>query len=237
MLASCKMQGAIVFVDNFENNPINNNSGANGAWTADFDASKWTVGGNGAVAGTDQYSFSGLTYLPPHSGHIAAAFFYSVNDGTVSTASLSATSPNVSTTLGTTYNVSFWVSNPVAVSTARQNLFSVSWNGTLLNLADPLVNPNSYSNFSTPNPGAGELPGSAGQYVVTPNTNWFQVYISNLTPGPGATTSLAFSGQNNNWATLVDDVMVAETPEPSTVVMLGVGTLLMGFRRRRQQKA
>ncbi len=196
------------------------------------------MGGSGAVTGTDQYSFtgSGGTYLPPHSGKITAAFYSSVNDGTVSMATLSATSPNVSTDSATTYNLSFWVSNPVADPNARQNLFSVSWNGTLLDLANAGVNPLSYSYFSNPNTGAGELPGTANQYVVTPGTSWFQVYISNLTPSLGTTTGLVFSGQNNNWATLVDDVLVEETPEPTTIVMLGVGAALMGLRRRRQQR-
>ena len=226
MAPSQHSQAAIVaYSDDFENSPTNNNGGANGSWRAPFNAS-WTTGGSGDVLGTDQYSFSAGAYVPPHSGNITAAFWSATNDGSVSTASLST---DVPTTVGMTYDLRFWISNPVADISARQNLFSVSWNGALLNLAsDPRFK------LST---GGVELPGTANQFVVDPNTNWFEVFISNLAPGVGPTTNLTFSGQNNNWATLVDNVLVEETPEPSTLVMLCAGAALIGARRRRRHRS
>lgn len=233
LLPSFRVEGAIVFSDDFEYNPTNINGGADGQWRSSsdgsgaFDASKWTVAGTGDVTGTDQYSFTGPTgtYLPPQSGRITAAFYSTINDGTVAMASLSTDVPTI---VGMTYDVHFWISNPIEDSNARQNLFSVSWNGTLLNLSsDP--------RFTVPS-GSQELAGGTNQYVVQPNTNWFEVVFTNLAPSAGATTNLTFSGQNNNWATLVDSVIIEETPEPSTVVMLFAGAALLGARRRRQQR-
>jgi hypothetical protein len=65
------------------------------------------------------------------------------------------------------------------------------------------------------------------------NTNWFQVTIGGLSAS-SASTNLKFIAQNNNSATLVDDVSVEETPEPSTMVLIGAGAAFIGARRRRR---
>lgn len=223
-LFSQKALAAIVFTDDFEFGPPTNiNGGADTGWRASFNP-WWTVGGSGKVTGTDAYSApSPGPYLPPHSGNITAAFYSTSGDGVASLQTGVATS-----NFGTiTYDLHFWVSNPVVDTAARQNLFSVSWNGVLLDLS-------SYdARFKTPS-GPSELAGGPGQYVLDPNTNWFEVFIPNLAATSGS-TELKFEGVNNNWATLVDDVMVQETPEPSSLLMLGAGALAIGLRRRRQR--
>ena len=225
------VEGAIVFFDDFENGGLitTTNSGADGSWVAPL--SQWSVTPVGSVLGCDQYSFNASTYLPPYSGKIAAAFVSATNDGTVATGAMSA---SISTTPSQTYNLHFWISNPTPDLNARQNLFSLSWDNHYLDLTSYSPTPNFFSLHTAP----GDLPGTADQYVVKPNTNWFEIFVTNLTPNQfGSSTSLKFEGQNNNWATLVDNVLVEETPEPSTVVMLGAGAVMMGLRRKRQQKS
>jgi hypothetical protein len=243
-MSSGKIEATIVFQDDFEYGATptldTNSNPINGGWTASFNPSNnWSVAGASPVLLTDQYSFIGSnpqTYIGGHSGNIAVAFAPSSNI-TLGTVAMGTLSTPIPTTVGTNYNLSFWISNPTAGG-AMDNLFSVSWNNVLLNLSDSNVNLVSSSNFSTPNGGPGQLPGTAGQYVVTPNTNWFQVIINNLpAASSGNSTNLTFSGQNNSWATLVDDVIVQDTPEPSTEVLLGIGTVLAGMRRRRQQRS
>jgi len=173
-----------------------------------------------------------LTYgIAPQSGSIAVAF---TSDASAPANSMASISQTITTSPTKTYNLHFWISSPVADVNSRQNLFSVIWGGTMLNLS--YWNPN----FAAPNPSRTdlvELNGAAGTYVVAGDTAWFPVDILNLTPSPGSTTDLMFSGQNNNWATLVDNVLVEETPEPSTMVMIAAGAAVMGLRRKRQQRS
>lgn len=166
--------------------------------------------------------------LTAHSGSIAVAF---ASDSNAPAGSMASISQSLTTDNSKTYNLHFWIENTAQVTDPRQNLFSVSWNGTLLNLAlySPL--------FKIPT-GPVELTGGGpDQYVLDPNTNWTEIIIPNLNPNLLGPTVLKFEGQNNNWVTLVDQVLVEETPEPSTIVMLGAGAVLMGLRRRRQQRS
>lgn len=234
--------------DDFESGAENLNSpGApiNGQWITTPNLSGWTLSGTGEVAGTDAYSSPDGTYKAPHSGHITAAFYSSGNTGVPPTArpfplssdtasmSRSVTTPNFA---AGTYNIHFWISNPIADVNARQNLFSVTWGNVQLDL------PSYNAHFKIPvtpldlnpdlTPGR-ELFGGPNEYVLDAATDWFEVSIDGLTAS-GANTTLKFTGQNNNSATLVDDVTVDETPEPTTVVLLGAGTALMSLRRRRR---
>ena len=223
------LKATIVLTDDFETGAVNANSpGApiNGLWTTPSIAG-WTLGGTQEVTGTDAFSSPDGIYKNPHSGHITAAFFSS-NNGAVSTASIAR---DITTTNapGITYNLHFWISNPIADINARQNLFSLTWDNALLNLS-------TYdSRFKTPNPNplANELPGGPNEFVLDPNTDWFEVSISGLTAS-GSSTPLKFTAQNNNAATLLDDVTVEQTPEPSTVVLLGAAAAFMGMRRKRR---
>jgi hypothetical protein len=235
-------QGAIVFTDDFETGRVNLNAPEtelNGQWITTPNLSGWTLGGTQDVAGTDAYSSPDGTYFQPHSGHIAAAFYSSGNTGTVPierpfplSQDTGSISRNITTAnfLDGTYNIRFWVSNPIADVNARQNLFSVTWGGIALDLSSYDVR---FKAPVTPLDGGNELFGGPREFVVDAGTDWFEVNINGLTASAG-TTTLKFTGQNNNSATLVDDVSVEETPEPSTLVLLGAGAALTSLRRRRR---
>ncbi len=154
------------------------------------------------------------TALAPHGGNIAAMYFSS-NDATGNGASLSQAS---TTDTSKTYNVSLWLANSILDTGNFNNVFSVSWDGALISLSGANIT---------------EI-GLTKTYIVTPNTGWTQITATNL-PVTSTSTNLIISARNNNWATLVDDVVVEETPEPSTLVMLGVGVAAMSLRRRRQR--
>lgn len=225
------LEAAIVFSDDFETGATNLNSPGtpiDGQWITSPNLPGWTLGGSTDVSGTDAYSSPDGVYKTPHSGHITAAFFSAGNSGAINTASMERPI-STSTDSGITYNIHFWISNPLVDTNARQNLFSLTWGTLVLDL-------HSYdARFKAPStdPLANELQGGPNQYVLDANTDWFEVTINGLTAS-STSTVLKFTGQNNNSATLVDDVTVEETPEPSTVVLLGAGAALMGLRRRRR---
>lgn len=238
--ASQTLNGAIVLSEDFETGRFNlNDPGTqlDGQWfTKDVPPASpagtipnWTFGGSQGVSGTDSYSSPDGVYIPTHTplGHIAASFFSSSNDGSVNTASIER-SVVTDGSHGGIYTIHFWISNPVADPSARQNLFSVTWGTTPLDLTFD-------TRFKAPNPDplAFELQGGSNEYVLNSKTNWFEVTISGLTASTSSTV-LKFAAQNNNSATLVDDVTVEETPEPSTVALLGAGATFMGMRRRRR---
>jgi hypothetical protein len=157
---------------------------------------------------------------------------------------LASISQNVATTPGQFYDIRLWVANMSTTAGgapdtgARENLFSVTWNGAPVDLTNPSVL--GYSNFATPNPSnpnAVELAGAAGTYVLAATGGWTLVIIPNQAAADGGatTTNLTISAQNNNLATAVDAVEVV--PEPSSIVLLAAGAALAGLRRRRQQRA
>ena len=240
--ASPTLEGAIVLSDDFEANSTNISPFGNGHWISTPNLAGWKLTDNvtpppdpppvGNVAGTDAYSSPDGTYFAPHSGHITAAFFAAGNGGGTFTSSMSRDVVTGHYPTGS-YEIRFWISNPIADPNARQNLFSVTWGGISLNLAsyDPLLQ--RFKAPVTPLDGGHELFGGADEYVVDSGTNWFEVVIAGLT-ATSASTTLTFTGQNNNSATLVDDVTVTETPEPSSVILLGAGAALLGQRRRRR---
>lgn len=169
-------------------------------------------------------------------GSISAVFATAPVGNTISMASISQ---DVATTSGKFYDIRLWVANlPTGNGAepdlgARENLFSLNWNGAPIALS--LWN----ANFAAPNPSnPTELSNApAGAYVLTATGGWTLLLITNQPASTGATTNLTISAQNNNLATAVDAVEVTETPEPSSIVLLAAGAALAGLRRRRQQRA
>lgn len=151
--------------------------------------------------------------LSPHSGSIAARF----SSGASETGAGASLSQAVVTDTAYTYDVSLWVANPLQEVGGTNNVFSLNWNGNLVAL--------SHANLT-------EISSGAKIYVVASGTAWFQLLITGL-PVAGTSTTLVISARNNDWATLVDDVVVQETPEPSTVLLLFTGAAILGMRRRR----
>ena len=228
MFPASTLQGAIVADGDFED--LKTGSPASAPLT------NWaptnSPGGVTQVFGLD----TTLTYgTVPHGGSISVAFTSDPSAPANSTASISQTLTTDSTK---TYHLQLWVANPVADVRSRQNLFSVIWNGAAVDLSS--VDPVHFATPNPANPNATELAGAAGTYVVKGDTPWFVMNILNLpggpSPDPGTIPTLQISAQNNNYATLVDDVSVVETPEPSTLVLLIAGAALAGSRRRRQEK-
>ena len=174
------------------------------------------------VTGLDTTDIYGLA---PKGGRIAAAFSSSPSTPANSLASISQDVSTVPTDL---YKIEMWIANPFQDQNARANLFSIQWGATFidLSLADPV-------HFAAPTGAPNELAGDPGTYVVAPGNPWFLLTIDNLPASAGPTTTLKISGQNNNYATLVDDVVV--TPEPSSIVLLLAGGALIGARRRRNR--
>ena len=177
-------------------------------------------------------------------GGSVSAIFTSAPGGGGPENQLASISQNVATTQGQFYDIRLWVANMSTAAGgapdtgARENLFSVTWNGAAVDLTNPSVL--GYSNFATPNSSSStavELAGAAGTYVLAATGGWTLVIIPNqAAAGNGATTTnLTISAQNNNLATAVDAVEVV--PEPSSIVLLAAGAALAGLRRRRQQRA
>jgi len=174
-------------------------------------------------------------------GGSVSAIFTSASGGGGPANQLASISQNVATTPGQFYDIRLWVANMSTAAGgapdtgARANLFSVTWNGTLIDLS--AVDPVHFAAPNPLNPNAAELAGAAGTYVLTATGGWTLVIIPNqAAAGGGATTTnLTISAQNNNLATAVDAVDVV--PEPSSIVLLAAGAALAGLRRRRQQRA
>jgi hypothetical protein len=180
----------------------------------------WLVGEILGTGGPNQNKVDGLDTsfqyaLGPHTGDIAAAFNSTTN--TVTTGGVATLTQTLTTDPSKTYDLSLWVANPIEDSSNFNNIFSVSWNGTLVTLSGPYVT---------------EV-GLTKTYLITPETDWFQLVIPGLSV-TGTATALVISGRNSDWATLVDDVVVLEIPEPVTLILLGIGALLVAFYRSRR---
>ncbi len=207
-----------------------------------------TPAGTAIVLGTDPFfhnsDFHSLVSAGGGTtgGSISALF---LNDQGVKAPanSMASITQNVSTTPGQFYDIRLWVANLSTTSTgagdpsARENLFSVMWGSTLIDLSAMSVV--GHEHFAAPNPSnpnAVELAGNSGTYVLAADSAWTLVIIPNQAAAlTGLTTTLTISAQNNNNATAVDAVDV--TPEPSSIVLLIVGAAFAGTRRRRQQRA
>ena len=214
LMVALSVEGAIVN-GGFENNIISNP----GDSISESDLASWTVSPPARTIVRGQGAPNGDPWkLAPYAGSIAATFASDTN-ATGAGGSLTQ-APSPTTDVLKTYNVSMWVANPIQDTANFDNVFSVSWAGTLITLSGSFIT---------------EVVLSPKTYIVTPQTDWFQ--ITAVVQGTGVPSDLVISARNNNWATLVDEVIFEETPEPSTVVMLGAGAAIMGLRRRRQQRS
>ena len=213
VLLPFSVEGAIVN-GGFENNITS----LLGAPIAESDLASWAVSppGTTIVRGQDTGSSFVPWNLAPKAGSIAASFS---SDTDATGAGGSLTQAPTTTNLLKTYDVSMWVANSIQDAANFNNVFSVSWAGSLITLSGSGIN----------------QIGATKTYIVAPETNWFQ--ITATVQGTGVPSDLVISARNNNWATLVDAVIFEETPEPSTLVMLGAGAVIMGWRRRRQQRS
>ena len=202
--------------------------------------------GSGIIRGIDPASynsvFSSLVSTGGGTtGGSVSAIFTSSSGGGGPANQMASISQNVSTTPGKFYDIRLWVANMSTAAGsapdlgARENLFSVMWNGSLIDLS--AVDPVHFAAPNPSNPAAVELAGAPGTYVLTATGGWTLVVIQNQAASAGATTALKISGQNNNLATGVDAVDVTQTPEPSSILLLAAGATLIGLRRRREQRA
>lgn len=187
--------------------------GGDAPWTVG-DLFGWEVGGGGPnnVLASNQNIYYGTVSNGdpagggPHSGTLAAVFpNFPTYDGYISQQVLS-------TVAGQEYKISFWLSNQIGDAT--NNSMTVNWGGT--NSGTSIIGG---VNLLGPTP----LPVSVGwtlhEFTVTAPTN---------------NARLSFIGGNSAAGNLVDDVSIAETPEPGTMVLLGAGAAMMGLSRRRR---
>jgi hypothetical protein len=164
-------------------------------------------------------SFSAVTGGPGHVGMYLGGYGPHSGDyyaalGTVRT--LGTLSQTLTTTPGQTYSLSFFLAN----DGGTPNEFRVDWNGTTL----------------LDQTGIGNQPYGSHMFVVKATS---------------ATTSLTFFERNDPGYLSLDDVAVStgivdrgpppKAPEPSSFVLIGVGTLSLagfaGIRRRRRVSA
>jgi hypothetical protein len=216
LVAPSFVDGAnIVQNDSFEDN-------ASASFPQTAPLTFWTVGEVLGTGGPNQNRVVGLNTtgeyaLAPRTGVIAAAFNSTTN--TVTTGGLAELSQTLGTTAGQAYDLSFWIANPIQDSSNFNNIFSVSWNGVALALSNPSL-------------------GAAGsnQYIVAPNTAWFQVTASLVGTGSDV---LKFSARNSDWATLLDDVSVQASGVPdsgSTIAMFGIALVGLVLVSRKTQR-
>jgi hypothetical protein len=184
----------------------------------------WTVAEVLGTGGANQNLVNGLNstvfyQLPPHTGVIDAAFRSTTN--TVTTGGLATLSQTLTTTVAQAYELTFWLANPIQDPSNLNNIFSVSWNGVALALSSPSLSAV-----------------GGNQYIVAPNTAWFQVTASNLV-GTGSDV-LKFSARNSDYATLLDDVVVQASGVPdsgSTIAMFGIALAGLVLVSRKTQRA
>lgn len=136
--------------------------------------------------------------FPPHSGEFAAFFQNAANLGA------GTISQDLSTTPGTTYDLTFWLATFADPSSGNQvpNQMIVSWGGQQVK---DIVN-------------------------ITTNGKYEEFSVDVL--ATGSSTILSFVGTNDPNVTGLDDVSalaIATTPEPSSLLLLSTGLLTALF--------
>jgi len=73
--------------------------------------------------------------------------------------------------------------------------------------------------------------------IDTPSATveWFGVSTSFVATSPVTTLRFSHPGSTNGSFSIIDDVVVSAVPEPSSLLMLGVGVLAIGFQRKVHQ--
>jgi len=152
----------------------------------------------------------------PHSGNVAAVFPNTpLYNGYISQAVSGVVAGNL-------YKISFWLSNQVGDATS--NSMDVKWGGTIASPGGTLTGGISLAGGTPPIPGP-----------IPVQVAW-TYYEFNVT-APENNARLTFIGGSTVAANLIDDVSVVQIPEPTTLIMLGAGMLLMGLPRHRLERS
>ncbi len=173
--------------------------------TGDFTG--WTISGNTANPFGTYY---GVDAFDANSGNFGAYMSQDFIDDGTAPVDLSQT---LATTLGDTYNVTYYLKQDTAPVVGYTHSFSAAFGGTTIQSLTPTVG----------------SPGTVGSFT--------KYSFSETAAGPSTTLQFAFENDDDYWS--FDDVSVVDTtavPEPSTGVLggmaLGALLLLKGRRAR-----
>jgi len=163
----------------------------------------WTLGGNTLNPGGNYY---GVDAFDANSGNDGAYLSQDLVDGGTTALTLSQT---LSTTVGKTYDISFWLEQDTAPTTGYVHSFSASWAGTTFLTLTPTV----------------ALPGRVGVFT--------EYFFAETATAPTTTLTFTIENDDNYWS--FDDVSVT-TPEPSTVLLGGMalGVVFLMFVREKR---
>jgi hypothetical protein len=174
--------------------------------TGDFTG--WTLSGNTLNPGANYY---GVDAFDANSGNDGAYMSQDFVDDGTAPVDLSET---LATTLGDTYQVSYWLEQDTTPNTGYAHVFGATWGATTIQSLAPTV----------------ATPGVVGTFTQ----------YSFLETAAGASTVLQFAFENDDNYWSLDDVSVvdtsaAATPEPSSTLLVGIAlgaSLLLWSRRR-----
>jgi hypothetical protein len=172
--------------------------------TGDFTG--WTIDGNTLNPGDNYYGVDGID---ANSGNFGAYMSQDFVDAGMVPVGLSQM---LATSVGSVYDITFWLEQDTAPTLGYTHAFTASWGGTAIQSLTPTVG----------------SPGSVGSFTQ----------YSFVETATGTSTALQFSFENDDQYWSFDDVSVvgtATTPEPSTGVVGGIslGALLLLWSRRR----
>ena len=115
-------------------------------------------------------------------------------------------SQTLTTTAGGEYTITFFLEQDTAPGTGYTHAFSAAWGG---------------STFDTLTPTTGS-PGAVGSFV--------EYQFTELATGASTILNFSFENDDNYWS--FDDVSVQATPEPATLIPVGLGLLALACRKR-----
>jgi hypothetical protein len=176
--------------------------------TGDFTG--WRLGGSTDNPAGNYY---GVDAFDANSGNDGAYMSQDFNDDGTSPVDLSE---SLATTLGDSYQVSYWLEQDTAPNLGYTHAFSASWGGTTIQSLAPTV----------------AVPGIVGAFTE-------YTFAETAT---AASTTLQFAFENDDQYWSFDDVSVVDTsagtvtPEPSTTLLVGIAlgaSVLLWSRRRR----